>query len=595
MKKVFLFIVCCMSLGVNAQINDEWDDPYLKPDAPGIKEYETAVKYIDKGDYKKYFSWLIEAINKGNMFAGLRSAHWLLEGYKGSDIQFLPDTAKAISTFHNLAIAGYAPGQFYYSLYCFNGGKIQQDYKYGSQLLMRSAEQGFMPSKCLLANCYLNGMYGITRDVEKGLEMTEECANVGDVQSQYVLGEYYFQRAETPDYAQSIKWLTKAADNGFLQAYNMLAYLYAQGKGAEKNYQKAHKLINEARKKAQDSNKLTWDLDANLLDSDGEFYLMEGKMDEANTIWKQLKAKYPNYVELNKYEVANVFTRKMYEQEQIANKPSIASSSSNKPIIPSVVSDIDENIPQNAVVGNPVFAVIIANENYLEVDKVPYASHDGEAFKKYCEQTLGIPQSNVKLVTDATLNNIKRQLNWLGQVMDVYQGEASIVFYYAGHGIPDEKSGSAYILPVDGVGNDVSTGISLDKLYSDLSSKPAKSVVVLLDACFSGARRDGGMLASARGVAIKAKQNAPKGNMIVLSAAQGDETAYPYNEKGHGMFTYYLLKKLQETKGDVSFGELADYVTEEVKKQSVVTNGKMQTPLVTPSNNVTNWRNWKLR
>lgn len=61
------------------------------------------------------------------------------------------------------------------------------------------------------------------------------------------------------------------------------------------------------------------------------------------------------------------------------------------------------------------------------------------------------------------------------------------------------------------------------------------------------------------------------------------------------MFTYYLLKKLQETKGDVSFDELADYVTEEVKKQSVVTNGKMQTQLVTPSNNVINWRNWKLR
>lgn len=145
------------------------------------------------------------------------------------------------------------------------------------------------------------------------------------------------------------------------------------------------------------------------------------------------------------------------------------------------------------------------------------------------------------------------------------------------------------------IGNDVSTGYSLDKLYDDLSSKPAKSVVVFLDACFSGAKRDGGMLASARGVAIKAKQNAPKGNMVVLSASQGDETAYPYKGKGHGMFTYYLLKKLQETKGDVSLGELSDYVTSEVKKQSIVVNGKMQTPLVSPSSSATDWRNWKLR
>lgn len=148
---------------------------------------------------------------------------------------------------------------------------------------------------------------------------------------------------------------------------------------------------------------------------------------------------------------------------------------------------------------------------------------------------------------------------------------------------------------MDGVGNDVSTGYSQDKLYEDLSSKPAKSVVVLLDACFSGASRDGGMLASARGVAIKAKQNAPKGNMVVLSAAQDDETAYPYKEKGHGLFTYYLLKKLQETKGNVTIGELAGFVTAEVKKQSIVANGKMQTPFVSPSSSATDWRNWKFR
>jgi uncharacterized caspase-like protein len=179
--------------------------------------------------------------------------------------------------------------------------------------------------------------------------------------------------------------------------------------------------------------------------------------------------------------------------------------------------------------------------------------------------------------------------------MDVYKGEASVIIYYAGHGIPDESNRTSYLLPIDGYGNDVSSGYSLDKLYKELGSKPAKSVLVLLDACFSGSSRDGSMLASARGVAIKAKQNSPKGNMIVLSASLNDETAYPYKEKGHGLFTYYLLKKIQETKGDVSFGELADYVTTEVKKQSIVINGKMQTPLASPSNDATEWRNWKLR
>lgn len=258
-------------------------------------------------------------------------------------------------------------------------------------------------------------------------------------------------------------------------------------------------------------------------------------------------------------------------------------------------ADVDQNIPAGKQTRLHTFALVIANENYMEVANVPNALNDGKVFAEYCKKTLGLPESNVRLVSDATLNKMRHQLNWITQVMQAYKGEANIIFYYAGHGIPDESSKSAYLLPVDGYGSDVTTGYSLDKIYEELTSKKAKSVVVLLDACFSGANRDGEMLASARGVAIKAKQNAPQGNMVVLSAAQGDETAYPYKEKGHGMFTYYLLKKLKDTKGDVSFGELADYVTSEVMKQSVVVNGKMQTPLVSPSNEVKDWKNWKFK
>lgn len=278
-----------------------------------------------------------------------------------------------------------------------------------------------------------------------------------------------------------------------------------------------------------------------------------------------------------------------------ASVPPLEDIPFNYEIRQTVNSDVDNDVPVAKKENLSIFVVIIANENYTDVENVPFAIHDGEVFQKYCTTTLGIPQTNVKFISDATLNNIRRQLIWLRQVMDAYQGEASVIFYYAGHGIPDESNGSAYLLPVDGFGSDVSTGYSLDKLISELGGKPAKSVVVLLDACFSGSKRGGGMLASARGVAIKAKQNVPKGNMVVFSAAQGDETAYPYKEKGHGLFTYYLLKKLQESKGDVTYGELVDYVTAEVKKQSIVINGKMQTPTATASEYATDWKSWKIR
>ena len=260
-----------------------------------------------------------------------------------------------------------------------------------------------------------------------------------------------------------------------------------------------------------------------------------------------------------------------------------------------IESDVDKDIPETGHQQNNTFALIIANENYQDVAQVPNALHDGKVFAEYCEKTLGIPKENIKYVADATLNGIQRQLNWLTQVMEAFEGDAHVIFYYAGHGIPDESSKSAYLLPVDGFGTDVSSGYSLDKLYAELGSKPAKSVIVLLDACFSGANRDGKMLTSARGVAIKVKQNTPQGNIVVFSAAQGNQTAYPYKEKGHGLFTYYILKKLKETKGKISLGELSEYVTTEVRKRSLITNSKLQNPTTSPSSSAKNWKNWKMR
>uniref|UniRef100_UPI002612609B caspase family protein n=1 Tax=uncultured Bacteroides sp. TaxID=162156 RepID=UPI002612609B len=227
-----------------------------------------------------------------------------------------------------------------------------------------------------------------------------------------------------------------------------------------------------------------------------------------------------------------------------------------------------------------------ANENYLEETPVQYALNDGQTFKTYCQKVLGLPEDNIHYTEDATLNMILTEVDWIAKVAKAYNGEASLIVYYAGHGIPDEASGSSYLLPVDGIGNNLRTGYSLAELYKTLGTLPARSVTVFMDACFSGAKRGEGMLASARGVAIKAKPEAPKGNMVVFSAAQGDETAYPYEDKGHGLFTYFLLKKLQETKGQVSLGELAQYVQQQVSRRSIVTNGKSQTPCVTPSESV---------
>jgi uncharacterized caspase-like protein len=261
----------------------------------------------------------------------------------------------------------------------------------------------------------------------------------------------------------------------------------------------------------------------------------------------------------------------------------------------SLVSDVDENIPTAHRENNNTFAVIIANENYQSVASVPFALNDGNIFREYCLKTLGIPEKQVKYVPNATGNQVKAQVRWLQEICNAFEN-AQIIFYYAGHGIPDESSRTAYLLPVDGLGTDVSTGYKLDNLYAALGNIPAKNVTVFMDACFSGSNRDDNMLVAARGIAIKAKSGMPQGKMVVFSAAQGDETAYPNNDEKHGMFTYFLLKKLQDTKGDVTLLDLGKFITDNVSKESILINDKSQTPCVTASSLLgTDWHEWKLK
>lgn len=262
-------------------------------------------------------------------------------------------------------------------------------------------------------------------------------------------------------------------------------------------------------------------------------------------------------------------------------------------------SDIDKNIPFNDITNDKTFVVIISNEKYIDenIPNVSYSTNDGKSVKEYCIRTLGVPLKNVKFLENATFNQIHTGINWVCDNAKAFDGEANIIIYYSGHGSPNEKTGNAYLLPIDGSFKDYRTAISIDDIYKQLGEINTKQTTVFLDACFSGTSRDGkNMLADTRGVVIKTKPTQPMGNTIVFSAAQGDETAHPYKKKKHGMFTYFLLKKLQETKGKVLLGELGTYVSQQVRQHSVQEVGKSQTPTINISNNLsTNWKSITLK
>lgn len=257
-------------------------------------------------------------------------------------------------------------------------------------------------------------------------------------------------------------------------------------------------------------------------------------------------------------------------------------------------SDVDTNIPYGSIArAAKTFVVIVDNENYRQLAKVPFALNDGRIFAEYCTRTFGIPADNVMRYDNATYGMMLEALMRLGNIAKAYGGDIDVIFYYSGHGAPSEADRKAYLVPVDAYTVQPQGCCSLEHLYAQLGSMGARKVLCLIDACFSGnAKSDGNeLLSSVRGLGIETQDDVPSGNTVVMTASHGEQTAMPFREKRHGMFTYFMLKKLQLTGGRVTLGELFDYVEAEVRKASAVKANRMQTPTVTVSGDMPDgWR-----
>lgn len=254
-------------------------------------------------------------------------------------------------------------------------------------------------------------------------------------------------------------------------------------------------------------------------------------------------------------------------------------------------SELLEGIPEGAV-NNHRYALIIGNEDYsmtganAEIN-VPYAVNDAMIFREYCVRTFGIPASQIKVIPNATAGMMHEQLDWLLNMAST-DPDAELFFYYSGHGNNDEATKQAYLLPVDITGKNIHLGISLADLYQKLATYPVKGSYVFLDACFSGGYKSAAPLIAQKGVRVVPKLGMPQGNTISFSSSSGDQTSSVYHDKKQGYYTYYLLKTIKDSHGDITMQELFDKTNAEVKKATALL-GKMQEPqyIVSPT-----WKTW---
>jgi len=267
----------------------------------------------------------------------------------------------------------------------------------------------------------------------------------------------------------------------------------------------------------------------------------------------------------------------------------------------SLSSAIDKNIPVNMTKHPYRYALIIGNEDYSKFQRglatesnVEFARNDAKIFKEYALKTLGVDEINAHLLQDATAGEIYQKIDLISKLASKTGEQAEIIFFYAGHGLPHEVTREPYLIPVDVAGSNLDAAIKLEDTYKKFAESGAGKVTVFMDACFSGGGRDAGLIA-ARSVKVKSKKQLIKGNLVVFTASTGEQSALPFETEQHGMFSYFLLKKIQETKGNVTYGELSDYISQQVSIESLRINQKEQDPQVNISPDVENdWKNWIL-
>jgi len=249
-----------------------------------------------------------------------------------------------------------------------------------------------------------------------------------------------------------------------------------------------------------------------------------------------------------------------------------------------VKSDVDDLPQVQAKPNKNAYGIVIGVEKYRQnLPKADYAAHDARVMSKYLTKIMGYPEENiVTLINDRALkSDLEKYLGkWLPNNVEK---DSSVFIYYSGHGAPNPKTGDAYLVPYDGDPSFIEeTGYPLKRLYKNLNKLPAKKIIVVLDSCFSGAGGRSVLAKGARPLVMNMdKQVFHNDRIAILSAAAGNQISSTYEEKGHGLFTYFFLKGIKA--GNSELGTLYNYLKPQVERIARKTYNNEQTPgLIAP-------------
>ncbi len=399
---------------------------------------------------------------------------------------------------------------YYYGAPAMN---IEKDEREGARLAKAAVDHGGGKEIQRLWGSMLTDGVGVAKDPEKGAKWLQRAMDAGDAWATYLLGRSY-------EYGLGVPRSTKEA---------LALYEKAVKAGATPTAQEA--------------------LDK-LKASQNQTAARPAAAQSAPA-----PAPAPQAA-LSREEIKQMMSEALHEQA--AQKPAAETPAEKS-------SEVDA--PNYSKKTRPDdLAVVIGIEKYQNLPAASFAERDATAVRAHLV-ALGYPERNIfsLIGPQATKSAFTKELE--ARLKKLVKPDSTVFVYYSGHGAPDPKSGAAYLVPYDGDPEFLDeTAYSLKRLYAKLGALKARRVIVALDSCFSGAGGHSVLAKGVRPLVTRIEAVEPSGPVAALTASSGGEISGALDEQGHGLFTYYFLKGLND--GDMTLGALHGYLKSHVEDEA---------------------------
>jgi hypothetical protein len=196
------------------------------------------------------------------------------------------------------------------------------------------------------------------------------------------------------------------------------------------------------------------------------------------------------------------------------------------------------------------YALVIGVGDYKHLRKLRRPPADAEGLHQVLVDACGYPPNQVALIKDqeATKRAINRNFQWLAERTGP---DSTVVVFFSGHGARPlgGLEGGEYLCPVDADGYRLrETAISSEELTRALRAIRAQKLLVLLDACHSGAVGDprDTTLTIKGGFSRDVYDRLAAGEgRVIIASCKPDQVSWEFAGMAYGLFTHHVLTGLQ--------------------------------------------------